>query len=201
MTIVNAEMMTGTTGKSDYLIVQKGDKMQLGLKPVFEFDGPMSVAVGLRIRASMMEKPETGEPSSVVNLMDVKSQAAVGDEAVKTYPGLTFHKVRPSYASTFMGTVVPVHQFNGPEDLWGKLEEHEFFTKLKATATEHIFSKVEGMLYPQEDIWGFIMQAYSERLEALSGSPTEAKKKQKEPGDPTQSSILSFPGSGKPTKH
>lgn len=96
----NVEMMVGTMGKSDYLVIGERDGLYIGLKPVVErayasaFGLPIpAIAVGIRLRVA--KAPE----AAIVN---------AGANAEVAYPHIEFEKKDDERASLFRGGVAPI---------------------------------------------------------------------------------------------
>jgi len=203
--IENAEMINGTGGKPEYVVIQAANSMALGLKPVWERDSPMTLSVGLRIRAVMHElddspkAAEDGKDSNVLNLNPKVGTtiAGVGGKAQSVYPNITFTKVKHNYASVFIGTVVPLSAVEGPKALWALLEEGHFFDKVTENANPMLFGEdCPELRYPKEDILAHwketITEKYQDMCKELGVSDAEEEK---------EADVLEFPIPGKDNVH
>jgi hypothetical protein len=167
-----AEMMSGTGGQTDYLVIYKGDTLKIGLKAVFEGDGFIpAVAIGIRVRAASV--------GGTVEQMDV------GKAAVAQFQFLPFKKIKKDYASLFIGTMFPVAAFSSPEEMLSTVKENGYFDKLFEVFDKTVEGSDIPFLFPVDALHDYVYASIEKKVNDLMDkmSKADSKKENDEPAD------------------
>lgn len=143
------QMMVGSEGKEDYLIIALQGQAAVGIKPVIE----------------PFVSQETGEAFLLgvrVRLAASPGKALISAEHVakSIYPMIPWQKFAADRVSVFLGSVVPPfpHDMKA-EFLIGKLEESGFFTQIQ-TCIQPILGESGEVPHTAEEILAFIQKQY-----------------------------------------
>ncbi|NOQ30281.1 MAG: hypothetical protein GQ570_04065 [Helicobacteraceae bacterium] len=190
MQLENAQMVSGTTGNPDYLVISTSQGLCLSIKPVFE-PAQGVVVIGVRLRA--MEY--TDIESKVATIVANKN---IGKYALEVFSDIPFKKVQSSYASVFIGT--PLHitskeEFVALEDI---LNEKNLLGELKGVWGGILDKSDIPLNHDLKDIESYITEAIVDTFKGVLQSYGITSEKKPSKSNPAK--VLAFPSNDK-TKH
>lgn len=143
------QMMQGSEGKNDYLIIAVQGQVAIGIKPVIEpfvsKENGEAFLLGIRLR-----------------LASAPGQAILNAEhAAKTlFPMIPWQKFAADRVSVFLGAIVPPFPAGMKlEVLMGNLNKSGFFNQLQECITP-IFEATENTPHTTEEIIDFVKEQY-----------------------------------------